>query len=272
MAHLLFFSHEWDLARHGSVDITWTDDSGSHSITEITAGIYRHPTTAANSLTHPGGGTITNTAASSWSALVQTAMDAGTAQTITCTYSHTTNRYTLAATGAVFSVTWAAGAETRMRTLLGFAGNLSGATSYTGTLAPYYSIEPRANALTGWTDVRAIADTVARHITSSADLITAGPVRVPYVAKWELDHETDAQTLSEFCTSPAYCWQDWWNEAGRYGRLCYLIDASPPLGSDIRWAFRLNNPTFDDSTHRRERPELRNRWRVTFDALIRGRF
>lgn len=274
MPHLIHVQHEFDLS-YGSVDITWTDDAGAgKSITAISTGIYRHITSAADTLTHPAGDgtTIANTAHPSFGAALGTLMTAAapTGPTITCTYSNTTNRYTLAATGALFSVTWAAGAETRMRNLLGFAGNLSGATSYTGTLAPMHTIEPRVVGLAKWSDVEAMADTVPKRITGNGRLVTVGPNRVPHLARFEFAHETDAQTLAEFSTR--YSWQQFWNEAGRFGRTCYLVDASPPVGSDLRWAFQLNTPVWEKSTHRREREELRNRWRVMVDALLVGRW
>ena len=273
MTHLVHVSQEWDFARYGSVDITWTDDDpGSHSIAAISTGKYRHITSAADSLTHPDGGTaIANTANASFAAALQTLMDAQSAQTITVTYSNTTNRYTLAASGATFAITWAAGAETRMRNLLGFSANLSGATSYTSTQAPYFSIEPGKVAITGWTEPEAVPDAVTSRVTSSADLITVGPARVPYQARVEFPFETDAQTFTQYETR--FSWQTFWNDAGRYGRMCYLMDVDPPGGATaISWAFRLKQPTWDRSTHRRERPELRNRWRVSLDMLLRGRF
>lgn len=272
MAHLVYVAQEWDLARYGSVDITWTDDSGAgQSITAVSTGKYRHATSAANSLTHPDGGTaVANSTNVSWAPVLEALMDAATAQTITLTYSDTTNRYTLACSGAVFSVTWAAGAETRMKKLLGFSGNLSGSTSYTSDVAPYFTLEPRRNAFTGWTDVRAVADSVSTRMTGSADMISVGPARVPYTARVEFSHETDAQTLAEY--EKLFSWQTFWNDAGRYSRLCYLCDVSPPVGSMSRWAFKLRAPVFDESTHRREKNELRNRWRIMLDVLLRGRY
>lgn len=274
MAHLVHVSQEWDFTAYGSVDISWTDDSGAHSITAISTGKYRHITSAADSLTHPAGGSaIANTANASFAAALQTLMDAQTAQTITVTYSNTTNRYTLGSSGATFAIDWttpADAAHLRMRTVLGFAANLSGATSYTSTQAPYFSLEPRVVGIIGWTEPRAITDSVSSRVTASADLITVGPSRVPYVARWEHGWETDAQTLAQFETR--FCWERMWLDAGRYGRMCYLVDASPAVGSDVRWAFKLRNPVFDESTHRREVAALRDRWRISIDALIRGRF
>jgi hypothetical protein len=274
VAHLVHVQQEWDFAVYGSVDITWTDDSGSHSITAISTGKYRHVTSAADSLTHPSGGTaIANTANASFAAALQTLMDAATAQTVTVTYSNTTNRYTVACSGAVFSIDWttpADAAHLRMRSLLGFAANLSGATSYTSTQAPYHTLEPRAVGLVGWTEPRALTDSVSTRVTSAGSLVTVGPSRVPYSARFDLANESNAQTLLTFETR--YCWERFFRDAGRYGRLCYLLDMSPPVGSDVKWAFQLRTPVWDESTHRRERPELTDRWRVTVDALIRGSF
>ena len=270
MAHLLHLSHEWDFASYGTSEIAWTDDDGPHTVS-YSSGIYRHPGSGADSLTHPSGGlAIANTAHPAFDDTLEAALDAQTTATPTVTYDADTNRYTLAMSGAVFSVTWSSDAQLRMRALLGFSGNLSAATSYTATLAPVFTIEPTKQALTNWTDVRAMSDAVNTRVTSGGDLRTVGPARVPFTAGFEIAHETDAQTLSEFSTR--YCWQQFWNDAGRNGRLCYLVDSDPAVGSDLRWAFRLRTATFDESTHRREVASLRNRWRVTFGALIRGRW
>ncbi len=278
MAHLVHVSHEFDLSRYGSVDIAWDDDEGADSISDITSGIYRHATSAADSLTHPGGGAaIANTAHGCFADALTLLIGARHAvpDLLVVTYSNTTNRYTIAAKpgAGAFTVTWSGAAQLRMRKLLGFTGNLSGATSYTATLPPYYSIEPRIPGLVAWSDVRAIADSVPIRITSSGDTSgPVGPARTPWTAHVEFAQETDAQTLSQYVVDPAYCWQDFWLEAGRYGRLCYLVDASPPVGGDVRWAFRLNKTAFDESTHRRERAELRARWRIVVEAVLRGRF
>ena len=271
MAHLVHVQQEWDFAEYGSVDITWTDDSGGHSITAISTGKYRHLTTAADSLTHPDGGVaIANTANAYFAAYLQTQMDAATTETITVAYSNTTNRYTITCTGAVFTVTWGAGAESRLKQLLGYSGNISSSPAV-ATLAPYYTIEPGKNAITGWTEPEAVPDAVTSRVTSSADLITVGPARIPYQARVEFAFESDAQTIEQYETR--FCWQRFWNDAGRNARMCYLMDVDPPAGATaISWAFRLKQPTFDRSTHRRERPELRNRWRVSLDMLLRGRF
>ena len=271
MAHVIHISHEWDVAVYGSLGMTWTDDAGAGHTLSITSGTYRHPGADADSLIHPGGGSaIANTTNGRFSETLRAAIDAQTTTTPTVSYDNEANRYTLSMTGAVFSVTWSSAAEVRLRALLGFSGNLSGATSYTATLAPYFSIEPRVVGLVGWTDVRAVTDSVNTRVTSSGDISTVGPARVPYTARFDLAHETDAQTLAQFSTR--YSWQQFWNDAGRNGRMCYLIDSAPPVGSDVRWAFRLRTPVFDESTHRREVAALRDRWRISIDALIRGRF
>ena len=141
MTHLVHVQQEWDFARYGSVDITWADDSGgAQSISAVSTGKYRHITSAANSLTHPDGGTaIANSTNVSWAPVLQTAMDAASAQTLTVTYSNATNRYTLTCTGSLFTITWTTAAEIRMRNLLGFSATCSGATSYTSTRAPYFT-------------------------------------------------------------------------------------------------------------------------------------
>lgn len=270
MTHLVHVGHEWDFASYGESEIAWTDDYGSFTAS-FSTGIYRHPGVDADSLTHPSGGlAIANTAHPRFGATLAAAMVAESPSLdITITWIEATNRYELeVGNTAVFTVTWSSDAQLRMRALLGFASNIAAPGTFSSTLAPMFSIEPTRQALTGWTDVRAMSDAVNVRMTSSGDLITVGPARVPFLARWDHAHEADAQTLSEFSTR--YCWQQFWNDAGRNGRLCYLVDYGPPVGSTMRWAFKLRTPTFDETTHRREVASLPNRWRVSIDALIRG--
>lgn len=272
MAHLLHLSHEWDFASYGTCELAWEDDAGSHTVT-FSSGIYRHTDASADSLTHPSGGlAIANTAHPTFGTALGAAMEAaspGIGVAISC--GEATNRYDIDVDGtAVFTVTWSSAAQLRMRALLGFNANISAPGVSTGTLTPMFSIEPAKQALGTWSDDVAMRDAVNVRVTSSGDLSTVGPARVPYTATFDLPHETDASTLSEFSTR--YCWQQFWNDAGRNGRMCYLVDYDPAPYATMRRAFKLRVPTWDQSTHRRESPNLRNRWRVVFDVLVRGRW
>jgi len=71
--------------------IDWTDDQGTFAAT-VTAKVYKDPKELAEAL--------------------QTAMNAQTTETITVTYSDSTGKFTIAATGAVFSLLWNTGGNT----------------------------------------------------------------------------------------------------------------------------------------------------------------
>lgn len=269
MAHLLHLNHEWDFATYGAAAIEVVDSFGTWPIT-FSSGIYRHPAGSADSLTHPSGGlAISNTAHPCFGTALAAALNAVSGNGYVATWDEATNRYTIEADTA-FDVTWTSAEQLRMRALLGFSTNLSGTKTYVGDLVPMFSIEPRRQILVGWTEPEAIEDAVNSRITGSADLSTVGPARVPFIASFELPSEADVATLSEFSTR--YCWQQWWNDAGRNGRLCYLVDYQPAVGSTMRWAFKLRKTTWSRATHRRESAALRDRWRILFDALIRGRW
>jgi len=95
-------------------DIDWTDDGGTFAAT-VSNKIYRTPIDLAETLS--------------------TAMNAQTGETITVTYSNTTGKYTIAATGSVFSLLWDTGVNTAttIGSLLGFAvgSDDTGALTYT---------------------------------------------------------------------------------------------------------------------------------------------
>ena len=258
------------MARYGSLAMEFTDSGGAHSIAGLSSSSYRHVTSAANTLFHPSGGQIANSTNVSLAPVLQDQITAVDTDAVTLTYSNTTNRYTLSTAGAVLSVTWSTAAQIRLRKLLGFSGNLSGSLSYTGTLAPYFSIEPRVVGMTGYLDVAEAADSVSKHRTAGGFVRTVGPAITSWETQWRHTNETDAQTLTAFETR--FCWQRFWMDAGRYGRTCYLLDQSPPVGSSVNFAFNLATPEFDKTTHRRTRAELRDRWDVTIDAVVLGTF
>ena len=277
MARLVYVAQEFDLALYGAVDIGWTDDTGARSISDISTGIYRHATSAADFLTHPSSTlmsttTIANTTRPSFGATLQALMDAATAQTPTVTYSNDTNRYTLACNGAVFSVTWSGAAQLLMRKLLGFTGNLSGATSYTATAAPFFTLEPRKNAFTEPKALAAVTEAVSRRRTSGGSLTRMGPVVLPHGVSWRFEQEADSATLDEFAVSPGYTWQSFFNDSARHGRRCYFVDYGPPVGSTQRWVFQLMSDGFDSGTHRRTVANLRDRWTIDVEANVIGRY
>lgn len=71
--------------------IDWTDDQGT-TAASITAKTYQDPHELADALA--------------------AAMNAQTTETLTVTYSNTTGKYTIACTGAVFSILWSSGSNT----------------------------------------------------------------------------------------------------------------------------------------------------------------
>jgi hypothetical protein len=93
--------------------IDWTDDDGT-AAASIPAKVYKSPDELALALA--------------------AAMNAETSETITVTYSNATGKFTIAATGSVFSLLWQSGTNTAnsIGTKLGFlvAANDTGATSY----------------------------------------------------------------------------------------------------------------------------------------------
>ena len=94
--------------------IDWTDDQGT-AAAAITAGTYKSPHEVASALS--------------------AAMNAETSETITVSYNDTDGKYTIAATGAVFSLLWNTGtnAANTIGDAIGFsvAANDTGALTYT---------------------------------------------------------------------------------------------------------------------------------------------
>lgn len=280
MARLVYVAQEFDLALYGAVDIAWDDDEGPDTISDISTGIYRHATSAADSLIHPSSTlmsntTIPNTAHPSFAAYLTTLIAARHAvpTLLTVTYSNDTNRYTIATTGTAFTVTWTGAAQLLMRKLLGFTGNLSGQTSYTGQVAPFFTLEPRKNAYLEPKKLGVVADAVSRRRTSGGRIVRNGPEVLPHTTFWKFSHETDAQTLDEFAVSPGYTWQSFFNDAGRHARLCYFVDygpTSPAVGQ--RWAFQLMADGFDPSSHDRTVQNLGDRWTISVEANVLGRY
>ena len=104
------------------VAIDWVDDQGT-ATASVTAESYKDPHELA--------------------AALQTAMNGATTETITVSYSDTTGQFTLAATGAIFSLLWNTGVNTAntIGDLLGFdvAADDTGALTYTGDSAVDFS-------------------------------------------------------------------------------------------------------------------------------------
>ncbi len=117
-----------------------------------------------------------------------------------------------------------------------------------------------------------MAETQNSRRTGSGRFTRTGPVVVPHTTTWEVEHETNAQTLDEFATSTGYTWQTFFADAGRYARTCYFADVTPPSGATQRWAFELMRDGFDDSTHRRPVRNLGDRWNVSVEGSILGRY
>lgn len=102
-------------------DIDFEDDQGV-AVATVPAGFYRTPQALASAL--------------------QAAMDAATTETITVSYSNTTGRFTIAATGTLFELPFSTGTNTAtsIKSAIGFAStDLSAATTYTSDAQQVYT-------------------------------------------------------------------------------------------------------------------------------------
>lgn len=132
----------------GAATMTVTINAG---VATITPGYYMQgdfDTSAA--YTTPSVNGWTGQQYTGFADAVASALTAAAGATVTCAYSRTTGKFTIAK-ALTFTLSFATAADLRLRAALGFTGNKSGANTYTSDQVPNFSL---FSAITGRTNVQ----------------------------------------------------------------------------------------------------------------------
>lgn len=266
----LLVSCAWDHARLGTATINWTDASGAHAVS-VTTGRYSHP--FAEDLWRvdvSGAQVVTNVL--HFAPVLQAAMDAATAQTVTVTRSTTTGAYTMSCTGGTFNITWTGAAGILMRQLLGFTGNKTGAGPWTSDCTPRYLIVPRVAGRTAYTGPRKVTDIVRRARTDAGDVVAVGPTYLPHVARWEHHFEAEEHVFLGRADADTvvgghqYTWDSLDEDAYSRGELVMIEDSASPSDS---FGFKMLSGATEENKARRVRGEMQ-KWVIPIEAGIIG--
>lgn len=270
----LLLSCAWDHARIGTASLRFTTATSTYGPISFTTGRHSHVSAASLTLMGTGGGTYdTGIVAGTFASQLQALMDAAAPETVTVSRS-STGQYTLACTGATFSLdfTTDGAAGTRMRQILGMTGNRSGSTSYTSQCFPKYLIAPLRQGRTAYTGVKAVTSGMRQWKTDNGAVGSLGPTYLPRMARWEHHFEPEARVWHRMADADTvvfghqYTWEALSDDAYQIGELCFVEDTVTPTES---FGFYLTSSPVGEEL-RPIRPEMR-RFVVGIDAQVMGR-
>jgi hypothetical protein len=239
----------WDHRWLGTATIDFTDDSGPHTAS-ITTGRYAHLDFTAVDPKDRRGVTI-NTGFDDFATALQTAMDAATAQTVTVSWSATNGQYTIACTGAVFTLTFTGAPGATMRRIIGMHADRTGATSYVSSMRPWYFVRAAIDGRTAYDQATVKDDQIRASMSADGTLYTLAPTRLITAARWEHHFEAKARVHSRFADADtlnggvSWTYEDFLNFAARYSVPCAIRDSVETL------VFRTQVPFSRSSVRRR---------------------
>lgn len=268
----------WDHRSFGTATINWTDTSGATSVsvtsasigTSGSAGLFSH--SAFVSVDPKDRGAVRNLGFAALAPFLQTTMDAASGQTITVTFSEATQAYTLTATtGAVFSLTFVGDAGTRMRQLLGFTGNKTGAMSYTSDCRPRFCIRTAIDGQAEFRRPSIIEGQYHSRIADGGKPYAVGPVRLAKTARWEHQHETKAAVFQAFAVADTvvggahWTYEDYLDHAARFAVPCMVYTT---ITGEAVIFYALDG--FDADVAALHRADYHDRWivRVTASSVV----
>lgn len=255
------WSHRW----LGTATLTWTDSSGTFSVSTASTDNFCHLGLTAVNIDSRDGGTV-NTGFSSFATWLKTAMDASAStRTFTVTWSSTNLTYTITPNSGTIALTFTSTAGARMRRILGFTANKSAAASQTSDMRPWYVMRAQIDGRTRYDFPTAREGQVRYAVGDDATLYTLAPTRLVQSAKWEHAFEPPEAVHRRLAVADtvaagaSWTWQDWLDHASRYAVPCVIKDASASM------VFRTRTP-FERGVARRRKPDAEPQQIVSINA------
>ena len=195
---------------------------------------------------------------------LKTQLDAASGTTWTITFSNSALTYTVTNdSGSNIAVTLSTWAQR----ILGFTASLSGATSYTSTVRPWFVIAPNVDCVSGLTE-REPRGVFLESVTDGGRGYMVGPTTVLEEYQWTQQHETHAATRKEAASaSVPFTWGHAFGICRGYVRFL-LVDstsASITYASDVVGRFEM---TADGSVFAAKRSDRRTNqyWEIPIRA------
>jgi len=269
----LYLSCAWDHARIGAAALRFTTASGTYAIS-ITTGRRAHISASTLALMGTGGLTYTTgNEAGSFATQLQTLMDAAAPETVTVTRSASTALYTLACTGATFSIDFSTdgAAGTRMRQILGMTANRTGALTYSSWCYHKYLLVPQRSGRTAYTGVKTVTSGMRTWKTDAGAMGSLSPTYLPRMSRWEHHFEAEGHVWHRMADADSlfaghqYTWEALSEDAYQLAELCFVEDSVTPMES---FGFYLSSSPVGEEL-RPIRPEMR-RFVVPIETQVMG--
>lgn len=214
---------------------------------------------------------------------VQAAFGGG-AHTVTCAFSATNLTYTLTGSG-IFTATIGA----VLANALGLGTSLSGASTYTSTVRPYYVIRPLIAGLTQYTDDYQQEGLVHGAVASDGTYYITGPQSLPTQNDWMHVFESTTPLssggtylggsghgvfplphngVSIVATMP-WTWWDFWQVAREGEMFAWCSQTSPPSKATATM-YRMRSESAHFRPVRASGPDF-DLWSMNFKAYVIGR-
>ena len=150
---------------------------------------------------------------SAFGVAVKAMMDAAGGGPYTVTFAVDTGvpgiTYTVSRAVGNFTFAFSGAAGTRLRRALGFGADLSGATSYTSTIRPYYCNVPEIGARSDFSDVYEPNDIVEEAVSDGGTAYAVARNTSELWSDWTQQMETKEETLTRSAAALVpWTWQD----------------------------------------------------------------
>jgi hypothetical protein len=168
-------------------------------------------------------------------------------------YNDTTMQYTIANPGGAFSISWS---ETT-RVAFGFTGSLSGASSYTSHVRPYYVIAPAIEARSGDSGPYEPDDIVKESVSDGGTAFLMSMDTIEIRRDWTQPFEShEASQTNKATTAVPWTWQDFFKHC-RSLNLPFLV-----TDENLIYTLRAEGAVYGTATRTRVAADWDSLWNI----------
>ena len=179
--------------------------------------------------------------------------------------SPSTRLYTII-NATAFTLTWTGAGGTNLKRALGFAADVGSGTSATGTLRPYYLIQPEIGGRTAYSDVYEPDDLVEEAVADGGSSYAVSKDSTETLCDWTQAMEPVAATLTRrAATAVPWTWEHFFKHVR--GTHPFGVNGDAPTGYTwLVYRLRAEGASFNGNVRKRVTADWDDLWSIMFMA------